>query len=141
MPRAREDTAPVTVDSPFYRGKTVQLGDVTVMFESFPEEQDATPFFRGLPDDRCPCPHWGLVVSGSWIAHYRDHDETFEAGDVFYSPPRSSALMHSGHRAHHLQPDARAGRGHGRDRQERGTAQRGCSDMTKERDSTREVSL
>jgi hypothetical protein len=87
MPRAREDTAPVTVDSPFYRGKTVQLGDVTVMFESFPEEQDATPFFRGLPDDRCPCPHWGLVVSGSWIAHYRDHDETFEAGDVFYSPP------------------------------------------------------
>ena len=87
MPRARENTAPVVVDTPFYRGKAVQLGDVTVMFETFPEEQDATPFFRGLPDDRCPCPHWGLVVSGSWTAHYRDHDETFEAGDVFYSPP------------------------------------------------------
>lgn len=87
MPRARQDTAPVTVDTPFYRGKSVQLGDVTVMFETFPKEQDATPFFRGLPDDRCPCPHWGLVVSGSWTAHYRDHDETFEAGDVFYSPP------------------------------------------------------
>jgi hypothetical protein len=87
MSRAREDTAPVIVDTPFYRGKAVELGDVTVMFESFPEEQDATPFFRGLPDDRCPCPHWGLVVRGSWTAHYRDHAETFEAGDVFYSPP------------------------------------------------------
>lgn len=87
MSRARKDTAPITVDTPFYIGKTVQLGDVTVMFESFPEESDGTPFFRGLPDDRCPCPHWGLVVSGSWTAHYRDHDETFEAGDVFYSPP------------------------------------------------------
>jgi hypothetical protein len=87
MSSARTDTAPVTVDTPFYRGRTVELGDVTVMFETFPQEQDATPFFRGLPDDRCPCPHWGLVVRGSWTAHYRDHDETFEAGDVFYSPP------------------------------------------------------
>jgi hypothetical protein len=87
MSRAREDTAPIIVDTPFYRGKTVELGDVTVMFETFPQEHDAAPFFQGLLDNRCPCPHWGLVVSGSWTAHYRDHDETFEAGDVFYSPP------------------------------------------------------
>jgi hypothetical protein len=87
MPRARQDTATITVDTPFYRGKTVELGDVTVMFETFPEERDATAFFRGLPDDRCSCPHWGLVVRGSWTAHYLDHDEAFEAGDVFYSPP------------------------------------------------------
>jgi len=87
MTRARQDTAPITVNTPFYVGKTVELGDVTVMFETFPEEHDATPVFKGLPDDRCPCPHWGLVVRGSWTAHYRDRDETFEAGDVFYSPP------------------------------------------------------
>jgi hypothetical protein len=86
MPRARQDTAPITVDTPFHVAKAVELGDVTVMFETFPEERDATPFFRGLPDDRCPCPHWGLVLRGSWTAHYRDHDETFETGDVFYSP-------------------------------------------------------
>lgn len=87
MSRARKDTAPIIVDAPFYHGKAVELGDVTVMFETFPEERDATAFFKGLPDDRCSCPHWGLVVSGSWTAHYRDRDETFEAGDVFYSPP------------------------------------------------------
>lgn len=86
MTRARKDTAAVTVNTPFYIGRTVELGDITVMFETFPTEQDAGPAFRGLPDDRCSCPHWGLVVSGSWTAHYSDHDETFEAGDVFYSP-------------------------------------------------------
>ena len=87
MAHACKDTAPIAVDTSFYCGKAVELGEVTVMFETFPQEHDATPFFRGLPDDRCPCPHWGLVVRGSWTAHYCDHDETFEAGDVFYSPP------------------------------------------------------
>jgi hypothetical protein len=88
MPRARNDTASVTVDNtPFYRGKGVELGCLTVVFETFPEEHDSTPFFRGLPDDRCQCPHWGIVVRGSWTAHYRDHDETFAAGDVFYALP------------------------------------------------------
>jgi len=26
-------------------------------------------------------------VKGRWTARYRDHEETFEAGDVFYAPP------------------------------------------------------
>ena len=26
---------------------------------------------RGLPDDRCQCPHWGVVTSGSMSVHYR----------------------------------------------------------------------
>ena len=42
MSRARQNTAPITVDTPVRRGKTVELGDVTVMFETFPEEQDST---------------------------------------------------------------------------------------------------
>jgi len=79
MPSARQDTAPTTVDTPFYVGKAVELGDVTVMFESFPQEQDATPFFRGLPDDRCPCPHWGLVVSGSWQRLWLQSAETWRS--------------------------------------------------------------
>ncbi len=87
MPKARKDTAPVTADFPFYHCRTVELGDFTVMYETFPETRDGAPAFKGLPDDRCPCPHWGLVVSGQLILRYRDHDETFEAGDVYYAPP------------------------------------------------------
>ncbi len=44
-------------------------------------------FMKGLPDDRCQCPHWGYVIKGKMTARYADRDEVFEAGDAFYSPP------------------------------------------------------
>lgn len=87
MPGARKDTAPITVDTPGYHCRAVELGDFTVTFETFPKDRDAAPAFKGLPDDRCQCPHWGLVVSGRLTLRYRDHDETFEADNVYYAPP------------------------------------------------------
>jgi hypothetical protein len=56
-------------------------------FTSLVEDIDATPFMKGLPDDRCQCPHWGYVIKGKMTARYADRDEVFEAGDAFYSPP------------------------------------------------------
>lgn len=87
MPRARKDTTPISAENPFYAGRSAELGDFTVVFESLRGEVDTTPFFKGFPDGRCPCPHWGLVTSGSLTLRYRDHEETFQAGDVFYAPP------------------------------------------------------
>jgi hypothetical protein len=88
MGKARQETAPLTVDMPGYTARTVELSDnFTVAFENIREDRDTAPIFKGLPDDRCPCPHWGLVVSGRMTLRYSDHDETFEAGDVYYSPP------------------------------------------------------
>jgi len=88
MSKARKETAPVTIDTPIYVARIVDLGDnFTVAFETIRADVDTAPVFRGLPDDRCPCPHWGLVVSGRMTMSYRDHDETWEAGDIFYTPP------------------------------------------------------
>jgi hypothetical protein len=87
MPGARKDTTPITVDTPWFQARAVELGDFTVAFETRRQEMDSAPFFKGLPDDRCPCPHWGLVLSGHFTLRYRDHDEAFEAGDVYYAPP------------------------------------------------------
>ena len=64
-----------------------ELDGYTVTFTSLVEDIDATPFMRGLPDDRCQCPHWGYVIKGKMTARYADHDEVFEAGDAFYTPP------------------------------------------------------
>jgi hypothetical protein len=87
MGKAHKENALVTVDTPTYSARIVDLGDnFTVAFETIHEDRDTSPIFKGLPDDRCPCPHWGLVVSGSMTLRYSDHDETFEAGDVYYSP-------------------------------------------------------
>jgi hypothetical protein len=56
----------------------------TVNFVSFREDIDAAPLLRGLPDDRCSCPHWGYVFSGRITYRFADHEEVFEAGDAFY---------------------------------------------------------
>jgi hypothetical protein len=87
MPRAQKDTTPITAENPHYLGRSAELGDFTVTFETLRSGVDPAPSFKGLPDDRCPCPHWGLVMSGRLTMRYRDHDETFEPGDVFYLPP------------------------------------------------------
>ena len=64
-----------------------QLEGYTVNFTSFQEDVDATPLMKGLPDDRCQCPHWGYVINGRMTFRYADGEEVFEAGDAFYAPP------------------------------------------------------
>lgn len=96
MPRTRKDEAPVAVDAPEITGRYVDLGGHTVGFETFHVDTDPAPLFRGLPGDRCPCPHWGIVVSGSLTMRFADHGETYTAGDAYYIPPGHLPLVTGG---------------------------------------------
>lgn len=87
MPKLSRDSAPRKVENPVLIGRYGELDGFTVGFETFLTDADATPFFRGLPDDRCRSPHWGYVVAGSLTLRYADHEETFEAGDAYYARP------------------------------------------------------
>jgi hypothetical protein len=78
---------PELVDQGPVEARTAELGGYTVDFVTFKQEFDMTPVLRGLPDDRCQCPHWGVVTSGSMSVRYADHDESAGTGDVFYMPP------------------------------------------------------
>jgi hypothetical protein len=71
-----------------------QLESYTVNFTAFREDIDATPLMKGLPDDRCQCPHWGYVVNGKVTFRYADREEVFEAGDAFYTPPGHVPVKH-----------------------------------------------
>jgi hypothetical protein len=87
MPKVSRDSAPQRQEA----GPVVDLRDelngYTASFTSCLEDIDATPFMKGLPDDRCQCPHWGFVFTGKVTIRYADRDEAFEAGDAFYTPP------------------------------------------------------
>ncbi|MEU1285654.1 hypothetical protein [Kitasatospora sp. NPDC005856] len=96
MPRTRKDEAPLLVDAPVIQGRYVDLDDYTVSFETFPADADATEVFRGLPDDRCQCPHWGLVLAGRLVLRYPDHTETYRAGDAYYAPPGHVPVVAAG---------------------------------------------
>lgn len=58
-----------------------------ISFVDLQEASDLAPYLKGLPDDRCPCPHWGYVLRGTVTFTFADHREDFEAGDAFYVPP------------------------------------------------------
>jgi hypothetical protein len=58
-----------------------------IAFLSLREPSDLAPMLRGLPGDRCTCPHWGYVTAGRITFTFADHVETFEAGDGFYVGP------------------------------------------------------
>jgi glyoxylate utilization-related uncharacterized protein len=68
----------------------------TVNFVSFGASVDATPLMKGLPDDRCQCPHWGYVLAGRLTFTFADRVEVVEAGDAFYVPPGHVPAVEAG---------------------------------------------
>lgn len=65
-------------------------------FETFRADADATPIFRGLPDDRCQSPHWGYVLRGRLTLRYADHEEVYAEGDAYYAPPGHVPVVTAG---------------------------------------------
>lgn len=74
-------------------------GGYTVGFESYSADADIGELFRGLPDDRSQCPHWGYVLDGKVTFRYAGREETYAAGDAYYAPratrPSSSRTRRS----------------------------------------------
>ena len=96
MPSANKISTPLSVDLPVIQGRYADLDGYTVGFESYPEDVDPAPLFAGLPDDRCQCPHWGVVQNGGITFRWADHEETYGAGDAYYAPPGHLPLIKAG---------------------------------------------
>jgi hypothetical protein len=87
MPKVSSGSAPQRQEGGLVVDLRDDLDGYTVTFTTLAADIDATPFMKGLPDDRCQCPHWGYVIKGKMTARYADREEVFEAGDAFYTPP------------------------------------------------------
>lgn len=96
MPSANQQSTPLSVDTEQIRGRYAALGSYTVGFETFGQDVDPAPLFTGLPGDRCPCEHWGVVTAGRITFRWPDHEETFSAGDAYYAPPGHLPLIAAG---------------------------------------------
>jgi len=73
-----------------------QLEGYDVSFDRYDQDMDMTPLFKGLPDDRCQCPHWGYVLKGKVGYTYADHEEIIEAGEAYYAPPGHTRQLYAG---------------------------------------------
>ena len=72
-----------------YEGRHVDSGGLRIAFESMPAHfpPDESPF-KGLPDDRCQCDHWGYLFKGSFRVTYRDApEEIVRAGEAYHLRP------------------------------------------------------
>jgi hypothetical protein len=94
MPKVSKDSATQGADHGPVVDRFDHLDGYTVNFVSFREDIDATPLLKGLPDDRCQCPHWGYVITGSLTFQFGDREEVFEAGDAFYVAPGHVPVQH-----------------------------------------------
>jgi hypothetical protein len=82
----REDV-PVVIDD---NGVEVRLRDedgLSVGFVRLPAGADLRPATIGLPNDLCPCPHWGYIIKGRVRMHTLDGHQDFAAGEAFYWAP------------------------------------------------------
>src|SRR5580765_1491353 len=104
MPKLSADTAPHVEDMGVMEGRYGELDGYTVGFETFRQDADGTPLFRGLPDDRCQCPHWGYVIEGQLTFRFAGGEETYEAGDAYYAPPGHVPVIHAGTRIVEFSP-------------------------------------
>jgi hypothetical protein len=96
MPSASRATTPVAIDLEMIEGRYAELGDQTVAFETYKQDLDAAPYFRGLVDDVCPCEHHGYVTAGQITFRWPDHEETFVEGDSYVAPPGHTPVFTAG---------------------------------------------
>jgi hypothetical protein len=86
MPRFSKDSAAEHQDHGPVEEWSQDIDGYSINFMSFKADIDSTPMLKGLPDDRCPCPHWGYVFKGRVTYTFEDREEVHEAGDAFYVP-------------------------------------------------------
>ena len=106
MPKISREGASTKHEAPGYEGRFEDLGGYTVAFETYSENADLAPLFAGLPDDRCQCPHWGVVLKGKVTYRYAEGEETIEAGEAYFARPGHTPVLHAGTELVEFSPSA-----------------------------------
>jgi hypothetical protein len=84
---ATRDDLPILFGTEHGGIRGVDWGNLRAAIVIISAGTDLTPLFKGLPDDRCPCPHWGYVLTGAMKVTYANGEEMIQTGEVFYLPP------------------------------------------------------
>lgn len=78
---------PVEVAQGDLQTRYIELDGMAIRHARLPAGTDMGPVLQGLPRDRCPSPHWGIVLEGSITLEHADgSSETVQAGEVYHWP-------------------------------------------------------
>ena len=111
MPKASKEHASQHETVEGYEGHFEPFaGGWTVAFETYTQDADLAPLFKGLPDDRCQCEHMGYVIRGKVAFRTADGEEVFEAGDAYYVGPGHTPVLFAGTEVVEFSPSAELAR-------------------------------
>ncbi len=78
---------PLEIDAGELQTRYAEFGDMAIRHARVPAGADMSALLTGLPDDRCPSPHWGIVIEGSiHLTHADGSVETAHGGEVYFWP-------------------------------------------------------
>jgi hypothetical protein len=84
---------PVELDQGALVTRYVEWGEMAVRYARLPADTDMTPVLQGLPGDRCPSEHWGIVLEGSiTLVHADGTREVSRAGEAYHWPAGHTAF-------------------------------------------------
>jgi hypothetical protein len=107
MAKTSSTTATDHIEMEGIEGHYGPVDGYTVGFERYTIDDDPAPLFKGLPDDRCQCPHWGVVLEGTLIYDYADGTrDVIEAGEAYFARPGHLPVFKAGTRIVEFSPTA-----------------------------------
>jgi hypothetical protein len=91
------ENLPIELEQGELMTRYVEWGDMAVRYAQVPAGTDMGPVLQGLPRDRCPSDHWGLVLGGSLtLIHADGTTEETSAGEAYYWPAGHTAVSEEG---------------------------------------------
>ena len=106
MPKLSKQDAPDAMELDGYEGHFGHLGPYTVGFETYTADTDLADLFKGLPDDHCQCPHWGVVLTGKLKYTSAEGEVVIGAGEAYYVPPGHLPYLYAGTEVIEFSPTA-----------------------------------
>ncbi len=79
-------------------------GEMQVVYHTNKKQVDVTPLLKGLPNNRDPCPHWGVVTKGQIRILYDEKEEIVKAGEAYYMPPGHTVIAEAGSESWEFSP-------------------------------------
>lgn len=84
---------PIEISQGDLETRYAEWGDMAVRHARVPAGTDFSPVLAGLPGDRCPSPHWGIVLEGRIrLTHHDGTEEVARAGELYHWPAGHTAV-------------------------------------------------
>jgi hypothetical protein len=110
MPKASKQSASEHETVEGYEGHFEHFeGGWTVGFETYTQDADLAPLFKGLPDDQFQCQHMVYVIKGKHAFRSGEEEEVFEAGEPNNAGPGHTPILYAGTEVVEFSPTERLG--------------------------------